>query len=154
LTAEEAGIGEFFVARGGPFYTLQRQLGLLREDAFRAGLCAMLFVGLDWMVPLILSITAGDAIGRHAFRSYLFDFGMWARLFIAVGPFILMERQVEERLQKHFSPFARPAVSIQGAYYESKFMPFFGPKGVFSHFYVYYFYAHLICITGAGGRAF
>jgi len=41
---------------GGPFYDLQRQLGLLREDTFRAGSRALLFVGLAWGVPLILSL--------------------------------------------------------------------------------------------------
>ena len=34
---EEAKIGQFLSAHGGPFYTLQQQLGLLHEDAFRAG---------------------------------------------------------------------------------------------------------------------
>jgi hypothetical protein len=28
---DDTGIGEFRVARGGPFYELQRQLGLIRE---------------------------------------------------------------------------------------------------------------------------
>jgi hypothetical protein len=107
LTAEEERIGEFLVARGGPFYTLQRQLGLLREDAFRAGRRAMLLVGLAWGVPLVLSIVAGDAIGPYAERPYLLDPGAWARFFIAVGLFILMERQVEERLRMHLAQFAR-----------------------------------------------
>ena len=33
---EEASLGRFLAAHGGPFYGLQQQLGLLREDAFRA----------------------------------------------------------------------------------------------------------------------
>jgi hypothetical protein len=52
MKTEEAMIGQFLAAHGGPFYTLQRQLGLLREDAFRAGSRALLFVGLAWGVPL------------------------------------------------------------------------------------------------------
>ena len=48
MTTEKAKIGQFLAAHGGPFYTLQRQLGLLREDAFRAGSRALLFVGLAW----------------------------------------------------------------------------------------------------------
>ena len=46
LTTEEAIIGRFLVAHGGPFYSLQRQVGLLREDEFRAGPRALLFIGL------------------------------------------------------------------------------------------------------------
>jgi hypothetical protein len=116
LTAEEAKIGQFLVARGGPFYTLQRQLGLLREDAFRAGRRAVLLVGLAWGVPLILSIVAGDAIGPYADRPYLLDPGAWARFFIAVGLFILMERQVEERLRKHLAQFARAPLLAPGSF--------------------------------------
>ena len=41
---EEAGLGRFIVAHGGPFYGLQKQIGLLREDAFSAGPRAFMFV--------------------------------------------------------------------------------------------------------------
>ena len=116
LTAEESRIGQFFVARGGPFYTLQRQLGLLREDAFRAGWRAMLLVGLAWGVPLVLSIFTGDAIGPYAERPYLLDAGAWARFFIAVGLFILMERQVEERLRMHLAQFERAPILAPGSF--------------------------------------
>ena len=44
MTAEEKKAREFMLAHGGPFYELQRRLGLLREDAFRAGSRALLFV--------------------------------------------------------------------------------------------------------------
>jgi hypothetical protein len=116
LTAKEDRIGEFLVARGGPFYTLQHQLGLLREDAFRAGRRAVLLVGLAWGVPLVLSIVAGDAIGPYADRPYLLDPGAWARFFIAVGLFILMERQVEERLRMHLAQFARAPILAPGSF--------------------------------------
>jgi hypothetical protein len=59
MPTEEAKLDQFLIARGGPFYTLQQHLGLLREDAVRAGLRAILFVGLSWGVPLILSLVAG-----------------------------------------------------------------------------------------------
>ena len=68
---EEASLGRFLAAHGGPFYGLQQQLGLLREDAFRAGPRALLFVGLAWGVPLALSLIAGDALGTHAAKPYL-----------------------------------------------------------------------------------
>jgi len=116
MTAEEESIGQFLVARGGPFYTLQRHLGLLREDAFRAGRRAVLMVGLAWGVPLVLSIIASDAIGPYAERPYLLDPGAWARFFIAVGLFILMERQVEERLRKHLAQFARAPLLAPGSF--------------------------------------
>lgn len=36
MTTEKANVGEFLMARGGPFYELQKRLRLLREDALRS----------------------------------------------------------------------------------------------------------------------
>ena len=116
MTTEEDRIGQFLLARGGPFYTLQQQLGLLREDAFRAGSRALLFVGLAWGVPLILSLVAGDAFGPYADKPYLLAIGVWARFLIAVGLFMLMERQVEERLRTHLVQFARAPILAPGSF--------------------------------------
>jgi len=100
-------IGYFFVACGGPFYELQRKLGLLREDAFHAKPRAVLLVALTWGVPLVLSLITGDAYGPFADKPFLLDAGAWARYFIAVGLFILMEKQVEERLNMYLAQFTR-----------------------------------------------
>lgn len=59
---------------GGILY-IATTTGLLREDAFRAGFRAFLFVGLAWGVPLILSIIAGNAYGPAASNPYLMN---WA----------------------------------------------------------------------------
>jgi hypothetical protein len=98
---------EYLAARGGPFYELQRQLGLLREDAFRAAPRAVLFVFFAWVVPLLLSLMAGHAVGPLAEQPFLLDPGAAARFLVAVGLFMLMERQVEERLRVHLTQFVR-----------------------------------------------
>ena len=107
MTGDEARIGRFLVAHGGPFYELERQLGLLRENALRAGSRALLFVGLAWGVPLVLSLIAGNAFGPLADKPFLADPGGWARFFVAIGLFMLMKRQVEERLHAHLVQFVR-----------------------------------------------
>ena len=66
MTPEEHKVSEFLLAQGGPFYALQRQLGLLHENAFRAGSRALLFVALAWGAPLVLSLIAGNAYGPAA----------------------------------------------------------------------------------------
>lgn len=104
------GIEEFLVARGGPFYELQQRLGLLREEAFRAGPRAMLFVFLAWGVPLLPSLVSGNAFGSPEEDPYLLALGPWARFFIAIGLFILMEKQVEERLRVHLRQFVRAPI--------------------------------------------
>jgi len=113
---EEASLGRFLAAHGGPFYGLQQQLGLLREDAFRAGPRAFLFVGLAWGVPLVLSLIAGDAFGTHVARPYLLELGVWSRFFIAIGLFMLMEKQVEEGLRSHLIQFARAPLLAPGSF--------------------------------------
>ena len=104
-TADAPPIGEFLIARGGPFYDLQQRLGLLHERALHAGRRAAVLVGLAWGVPLLLSALAGDAFGAAATRPFLLDLGAWARFVVAIGIFVLMERLVEERLRIHLRQF-------------------------------------------------
>jgi hypothetical protein len=113
--SRDRGIGDFLIARGGPFYELQRRMGLLRERALRAGRRAALLVGLAWGVPLLLSVVAGQAIGPVATRPFLLDLGAWARFFVAISIFVLMERLVEERLRIHLRQFVRAPLLAPGA---------------------------------------
>src|SRR5271154_5245079 len=83
-----ARIGEYLASHGGPFFELQRRLGVLREDALLADWRAAIFVALAWGVPLLLSLLQGRAFGPAATHPYLLDFGAWARFFIATGLFL------------------------------------------------------------------
>src|SRR5215510_4223130 len=103
-------LDDFLVSHGGPFYELQRQLGLIHERALRVGPRALLFVGLAWGVPCILSFVQGNAVGSTDSRPFLLDFGVTARFFIAIGLFVLMERQVEESLRTTLAQFVRAPI--------------------------------------------
>ena len=92
-------IEEFLIARGGPFYEMQRMLGLLSESAFRAVPRAIALVGLAFGVPLVLTIIAGTAFGAPADKPFVLELGIWARFVFGVGLFVLSERQVEKRLR-------------------------------------------------------
>jgi hypothetical protein len=74
------------------------------------------FVGLAWGIPLVLSIIGGTAHGPAAENPYLLEPAVWARFFIAVGLFILMERPVEERLLKLLDQFARAPLLAPGSF--------------------------------------
>ena len=109
--AEKATIfDKFLISRGGPFYELQRQLQLLREDANQARSRALLFVCLAWGGPLILSGFAGHAWGPFAERPYLVSLTPLARFLVAVGVFVLMERSVETRLRLLITHFERAPI--------------------------------------------
>jgi hypothetical protein len=101
------GIGEFLASHGGPFFELQRRVGVLEEDALHAGRRAAIFVALAWGVPLLLSLLQGHAFGPQDSHPYLLDFGAWARFFIATGLFLLAEQQVEYGLRGKLGEFVR-----------------------------------------------
>ena len=103
-------IDEFLISRGGPFYELQRRLGVLQEEAFRTGRRAEVFVALAWGVPLLLSLFSGKVWGEVAERPFLLDPGAWARFFIAIGAFILTGRYLEEQLRWCLKEFTRAPV--------------------------------------------
>ncbi len=54
-----------------------------------------------------MSLIAGNAFGPPAEKPYLLVYDARSRFFIAVALFVLMERQVEERLLPHLGHFAR-----------------------------------------------
>jgi hypothetical protein len=110
-----SGFDEFLIARGGPYYDLQQRLGLLHGRALNAGRRAAILVGLAWGVPLVLSAIAGHAVGPAATRPFLLDLGAWARFFVAIGIFVLMERLVEERLRAHLRQLARAPLIAPGS---------------------------------------
>lgn len=116
MTPEEKKVSEFLLAHGGPFYALQQKLGLLREDAFRAGSRAILFVILAWGVPLAFSLIAGNAYGPGTDNPYLLDLGVWARFFVAIALFLLMEKKVEERLCTCLLQFVRAPLLAPGSF--------------------------------------
>jgi len=116
MKLETKELGDFLAARGGPFYELQRRLRLLDDNAFRAKSRAMIFVGLAWGVPLIFSLIDGNAFGAYEDNPYLLDFRSWARFFVAVGLFVLMEKQIEVRLHKHLQQFATAPLLASGSF--------------------------------------
>jgi hypothetical protein len=103
-------IGDYLASHGGPFFELQRRLGMLREDALLAGRRAALFVALAWGVPFLLSLVEGSAFTLADGRAYLVGFGAWARFFIAIGLFTLSEQQIEYGLNGKLGQLVRAPI--------------------------------------------
>ena len=112
---EASRIGNYLASHGGPFFELQRRLGLLREDALWAGRRAAMFVALAWGVPFLLSLVHGDAFTLTGGRSFLLDFGAWARFFIAIALFVLAEQQVEYGLHGKIGQLVRAPIIAPGS---------------------------------------
>lgn len=115
MTVKEKPIDAFLIARGGPFYEMQRMLGLLSESAFRAVPRAIVLVALAFGVPLLLTIFAGTAFGSPADEPFIRALGVWARFFFGVGLFILSERHVEKRLRRDLQHMSNAPLLAPGS---------------------------------------
>jgi hypothetical protein len=96
--SQDTDANEYSLFHGGPFYELQRRLRLVRQDRENSLQRAAVFVALAWAVPLLLSFYEGKAWGPFADRPYLLHLTAWARFFVCVGIFVLMEPFVGQRL--------------------------------------------------------
>lgn len=103
------GLADFRASHGGPFFELQAQLKLLRENTLRSGTRAILFVALAWGVPFLLGIPRSFSLD-HSQNAYLADPGVWAKFFICIGAFILAEQQVERGLRARLAQFVRAPI--------------------------------------------
>jgi hypothetical protein len=110
MSDAESRIGDYLASHGGPFFELQRRLGMLRENAVHAGRRAAIFVTIAWGVPLVLSLFEGRTFGPKDEHPFLLDFGSLARFFIAVGLFLLSETEVENGLRTKMRQFVRAPI--------------------------------------------
>ncbi len=110
----ETAARDYLAAHGGPFFELQRRLGLLHEKSLKSGRRALLFVALAWFVPLLLgmprSFLAPDTPG-----SYLGDLGVWGRFVFGIGAFVLAEQQVERGLHVKLGQFLKAPLIAPGS---------------------------------------
>ena len=83
--------------RHGPFYRLQRRLGILSDTDLAAGRRALLFLVLAWVPVLLLAGLQGYALNAHHERALLFDFSAYA-FALATVAFVLMEQTSDQRM--------------------------------------------------------
>src|SRR6478752_2856545 len=87
----------FSFNRHGPFYRLQRRLGLVNDADLAVGRRAALFVAVAWIPAVLLAAMQGLALDPHHERAILLDFSAYA-LAIAVACFVLMEQTTDTRM--------------------------------------------------------
>lgn len=100
--------------RHGPFYRLQRRLGLLTDTDLAAGRRAILFVLVAWAPALLLAVATGNAWGDHHERSILLDFSAYA-FAIAIAAFVLMEQSSDRRMAWLVAQFVATGIATPEA---------------------------------------
>jgi len=107
----------FSFNRLGPFYRLQRRLGLLSDTDLASARRALLFIALSWIPALLLAALQGVALNDNHERALLFDFSVYGFI-IAIVAFVLMEQSSDKRmawLVGQFTAFGIvPATSREG----------------------------------------
>jgi len=84
--------------RLGPFYRLQRRLGLLSDSSLAAGRRALIFAALAFVPTFALAILQGHATDANPQRAFLHDFSVYA-IGIAIAAFVLMEQSSDTRMK-------------------------------------------------------
>lgn len=97
MTSSEALPSALSFNRQGPFYRLQRALGLVNEQSLQVGRRALLFVALAWLPAVLLAALQGVAVNVQHERALLFDFSVYAFV-LAIVAFVLMEQTSDKRM--------------------------------------------------------
>jgi hypothetical protein len=94
---------EVSLVRGGPFYRLQRFLGLIREHHWNLGRRLIFLVSVGWFPPLLITAILNPQ-GLHSFIS---EYRLHARMLIAVPALLLGEIYMESRFRAAFAHLHR-----------------------------------------------
>jgi hypothetical protein len=95
--------------RRGPFYRLQRRLGLLTETDLAVRRRALLLSAFAWLPLLLLALLQGHAIDPDHERAVLLDFSVYA-FAIAIALFVLMEQASETRMALLMEQFTAQSI--------------------------------------------
>lgn len=87
------------LVRGGPFYRIQRAIGIIRPDRWNIGRRISLLIAVGWLpLPLITLFTNSSNM-----RSLLTDYRIHSRMLIAVPALLLGEFLMESRFRAVFA---------------------------------------------------
>jgi hypothetical protein len=95
--------------RLGPFYRLQRRLGLLSDTQLAVARRAALFLALAWLPALLLAALQGVALNAQHERALLLDFSVYA-FALAIVAFVLMEQTSDKRMAWLVSQFVAQGI--------------------------------------------
>jgi hypothetical protein len=100
--------------RHGPFYRLQRRLGLLTDTDLAVGRRAVLFAAVAWVPAVLLAAVQGHALNAHHERAILLDFSAYA-FAIAIVAFVLMEQTSDRRMAWLIGQFNARGIAVESA---------------------------------------
>lgn len=114
--SSEPNFRPLLLMEGGPLYSFQKRLGLIRHRAPQIKRRAVLAALLTWLPLLILSAIQGRAFGHSVPVSFIRDFGAFSRFLLAVPLLLLAENILGPRIAGTASHFIESGVVIEKDY--------------------------------------
>ena len=106
----------FVVTDGGPFYSLERRVGLIKANASTAKRRAVIAALITWLPLFVLSALQGRAFGHSVPITFLRDFSVHARFLLAVPLLLLAEGFLGPRLADAAAHFIHSGVVTEKDY--------------------------------------
>lgn len=99
------------IMHGGPFFELQRSLGLLTSDDFKTPLRCVVLAAVTFLLPVVAALMSH--VGNLS--AFLTDPGVWAKFLVAPLFFLIAEPRIEGSTDRCLSTFWKiPLVSEAG----------------------------------------
>ena len=84
------------IMHGGPFFELQRRVGLLATDDFRTPVRALAIISVTFLLPVLVAALSRDG----NLGAFLSDPGVWAKFLVAPLFFTLAEPGIENSIDR------------------------------------------------------
>jgi hypothetical protein len=105
----------FLLMEGGPFFNLQKRIGLINQHSSRIKRRALVAALLTWFPLLLLSAMQGRAFG-HVPVPFVRDFSTYTRFLLAIPLLILAENVLGPRIAGAAAHFVKSGLVIEKDY--------------------------------------
>ena len=106
----------FLLMEGGPFFNLQKRVGLIKQNSSRVKRRAVLAALITWLPLLLLASLQQRAFGHSVPVSYVRDFSAYTRFILAIPLLILAENLLGPRIAAATAHFVRAGLVLQKDY--------------------------------------
>lgn len=106
----------FLLMEGGPLFSIEKRLGLIKQHAPLTKRRAVLAALLTWVPLLILSAIEGRAFGHSVPVTFTHDFGAYTRFLLAVPLLVFAENILGPRIVQTAAHFVDSRVVIEKDY--------------------------------------
>jgi hypothetical protein len=106
----------FLLMEGGPFFNIQKRIGLIKQNSDLIKRRALLAAFITWLPLLLLAAMQGRAFGHSVTVPYVRDFSTYTRFLIAIPVLILAENILGPRIAGAAAHFVSSGLVLEKDY--------------------------------------